>query len=222
MRATSIAIESVDLLYERAFEAHWDDVFRFSLAWTNDWAAAEDMAQTPTCGSGDHVIGSTGSEPSCRGFWSRLAEPGILGQISQVGNECWVVVYTGSGCLTGHDYPNFPTYYHFVRIGPSGIDFDSPILPTGTRAVIFDGTFWILTDDTADPSQQAPIGSSPLTTMQRIDPATWQPTGPIWTYTGSAPVFAAGGSLWAANTPSDGAYPTAVDRLDVPMGAIGS
>ena len=40
-----IVAESVDALYERAFEAHWDDVFRFSLAWTNDWAAAEDMAQ---------------------------------------------------------------------------------------------------------------------------------------------------------------------------------
>jgi hypothetical protein len=35
---------SADLLYERAFEAHWDDVFRLSLTWTNDWAAAEDMA----------------------------------------------------------------------------------------------------------------------------------------------------------------------------------
>jgi RNA polymerase sigma-70 factor (ECF subfamily) len=36
---------SVDLLYERAYEAHWPDVFRFVLAWTNDWAAAEDLAQ---------------------------------------------------------------------------------------------------------------------------------------------------------------------------------
>lgn len=45
MRVVPIAAESADLLYERAFEAHWDDVFRFSLAWTNDWAAAEDMAQ---------------------------------------------------------------------------------------------------------------------------------------------------------------------------------
>jgi len=45
MRANSIVAESADLLYERAFEAHWDDVFRFSLAWTNEWAAAEDMAQ---------------------------------------------------------------------------------------------------------------------------------------------------------------------------------
>jgi DNA-directed RNA polymerase specialized sigma24 family protein len=44
MRANSIVVESADLLFERAFEAHWDDVFRFSLTWTNDWAAAEDMA----------------------------------------------------------------------------------------------------------------------------------------------------------------------------------
>jgi RNA polymerase sigma-70 factor (ECF subfamily) len=34
-----------DLRYEQAFEQHWADVFRFSLAWTNDWAAAEDLAQ---------------------------------------------------------------------------------------------------------------------------------------------------------------------------------
>ena len=45
MRVVPIIAESADLLYERAFVAHWDDVFRFSLAWTNDWAAAEDMAQ---------------------------------------------------------------------------------------------------------------------------------------------------------------------------------
>lgn len=37
--------EASDLHYQRAFERHWDDVFRFSLAWTNDWAAAEDLTQ---------------------------------------------------------------------------------------------------------------------------------------------------------------------------------
>jgi RNA polymerase sigma factor (sigma-70 family) len=34
-----------EVTYERAFEEHWSDVFRFALAWTNDWAAAEDLAQ---------------------------------------------------------------------------------------------------------------------------------------------------------------------------------
>lgn len=34
-----------DLRYQQAFEEHWDDVFRFSLAWTNDLPAAEDLAQ---------------------------------------------------------------------------------------------------------------------------------------------------------------------------------
>ena len=38
-------VTDADIQYERAFETHWDDVFRFSLAWTNDWAAAEDLAQ---------------------------------------------------------------------------------------------------------------------------------------------------------------------------------
>lgn len=36
---------SIETAYERAYEAHWHDVFRFALAWTNDWAAAEDLAQ---------------------------------------------------------------------------------------------------------------------------------------------------------------------------------
>jgi RNA polymerase sigma-70 factor, ECF subfamily len=37
--------ESTEIAYERAYEEHWSDVFRFALAWTNDWAAAEDLAQ---------------------------------------------------------------------------------------------------------------------------------------------------------------------------------
>jgi RNA polymerase sigma-70 factor (ECF subfamily) len=37
--------EPVDFAYERAVEEHWTDVFRFALAWTNDWTAAEDLAQ---------------------------------------------------------------------------------------------------------------------------------------------------------------------------------
>lgn len=31
--------------YERAYGTHWTTVFRFALAWTNDWGAAEDVAQ---------------------------------------------------------------------------------------------------------------------------------------------------------------------------------
>jgi RNA polymerase sigma-70 factor (ECF subfamily) len=31
--------------YDAAYIAHWHDIFRFALAWTNDWAAAEDLAQ---------------------------------------------------------------------------------------------------------------------------------------------------------------------------------
>ena len=37
--------EPVEFAYERVFAEHWTDVFRFALAWTNDWAAAEDLAQ---------------------------------------------------------------------------------------------------------------------------------------------------------------------------------
>jgi RNA polymerase sigma-70 factor (ECF subfamily) len=38
-------IESTEVAYERAFAEHWSDVFRFALAWTNEWTAAEDLAQ---------------------------------------------------------------------------------------------------------------------------------------------------------------------------------
>jgi RNA polymerase sigma-70 factor (ECF subfamily) len=39
------AVRDSDLLYERAFQEHWPAVFKFLLAWTNDWAAAEDLTQ---------------------------------------------------------------------------------------------------------------------------------------------------------------------------------
>lgn len=38
-------VEPVAELYQRAYERHAPDVFRFALAWTNDWAAAEDLTQ---------------------------------------------------------------------------------------------------------------------------------------------------------------------------------
>jgi RNA polymerase sigma-70 factor (ECF subfamily) len=38
-------VEPTELAYERAFEEHWSDVFRFALAWTNDWGEAEDLTQ---------------------------------------------------------------------------------------------------------------------------------------------------------------------------------
>jgi RNA polymerase sigma-70 factor (ECF subfamily) len=36
---------SPELAYEHAYQRHWADVFRFALAWTNDWGQAEDLAQ---------------------------------------------------------------------------------------------------------------------------------------------------------------------------------
>jgi len=37
--------DMTDFAYERAYDRHWSDVFRFALAWTNEWSAAEDLAQ---------------------------------------------------------------------------------------------------------------------------------------------------------------------------------
>lgn len=45
MSADVAVAHSIEAAYERAYEEHWQDVFRFALAWTNDPAAAEDLAQ---------------------------------------------------------------------------------------------------------------------------------------------------------------------------------
>ncbi len=37
--------ETVERQYERAYDQYSMDVFRFVLAWTNDWTAAEDLTQ---------------------------------------------------------------------------------------------------------------------------------------------------------------------------------
>jgi RNA polymerase sigma-70 factor (ECF subfamily) len=46
--------EPAELAYERAFADHWTDVFRFALAWTNEWGAAEDLAQDAFLRLWDH------------------------------------------------------------------------------------------------------------------------------------------------------------------------
>lgn len=45
MRAEVATDEQVELRYEQAYERFSGDVFRFALAWTNDWAAAQDLTQ---------------------------------------------------------------------------------------------------------------------------------------------------------------------------------
>ena len=40
-----LAAVPFETAYERAYGAYWTTVFRFALAWTNDWGAAEDVAQ---------------------------------------------------------------------------------------------------------------------------------------------------------------------------------
>ena len=61
--------ESTDIAYEHAFEEHWRDVFRFALAWTNDWAGAEDLAQEAYLRLWDH---------RARLDWTRPVLPWLL------------------------------------------------------------------------------------------------------------------------------------------------
>jgi RNA polymerase sigma-70 factor, ECF subfamily len=45
MRVQVAVGEPVELQYERAYDRFSRDVFRFVLAWTNDWTSAEDLTQ---------------------------------------------------------------------------------------------------------------------------------------------------------------------------------
>ena len=45
MTLTTETWATAELAYEAAFARHWIDVFRFAIAWTNDWSAAEDLTQ---------------------------------------------------------------------------------------------------------------------------------------------------------------------------------
>jgi RNA polymerase sigma-70 factor, ECF subfamily len=52
---TRVALaDMTDYAYQRAFDEHWADVFRFALAWTNDWGDAEDLAQDAYLRLWDH------------------------------------------------------------------------------------------------------------------------------------------------------------------------
>ena len=44
-RFTASAIDTQASAFEATYETAWLPVFRFALAWTNDWSAAEDLAQ---------------------------------------------------------------------------------------------------------------------------------------------------------------------------------
>jgi RNA polymerase sigma-70 factor (ECF subfamily) len=61
--------EPAELAYERAFADHWTDVFRFALAWTNEWGAAEDLTQDAFLRLWDHRD---------RLDWSRPVLPWLL------------------------------------------------------------------------------------------------------------------------------------------------
>ena len=180
--------------------------------------------------SGDDVCGSrwsrdtnsTGTATTLRRLDAKgtvrasFTEPGIVGELQEVGKECWAVAYTGDPSDLSSDST---AVYRFIRIAPSKIDLRSPTFTTGTLAAIFAGTFWTITVAATDPGTPAPENTNLFTTLQRIDPASWRAQGTIWTYPGAAPAFAAAGSLWAAQA---GEPSPALNRLDVPLGPIGS
>jgi hypothetical protein len=146
-----------------------------------------------------------------------FTEPGRVNGLQQIGSECWASAYTGPSSDTSAPGPN-----HFVRIGQSGIEFRSFTVPASQGSVrIFDGTFWIVGSASRVEWIQGEATTFTSATMQRIDPATWQPVGPTWTYpvNGGEPLVsleAAGGSIWVTSLSGS----TTSERLDIPLGPI--
>jgi hypothetical protein len=139
-----------------------------------------------------------------------FTEPGAIGALQQIGDECWAPAYTESPI---DSHANVDLFDHFDRIGQSGIEFRSNKVAVDESSVdLLGGTYWLI-DHThySDWYQGQPVERT-VCVLQRIDPATWQPIGQVWTWTGSDPELAAGGTLWA----SDEAH-SALVRLDIPL-----
>jgi hypothetical protein len=153
------------------------------------WGLAVNETGTP-----DATTTITRVDPATGAALAAFTEPGYVGELQQVGNECWATVVASPST-------NQSTT-HFDRIGQSGIEFRSPMIPDQGTGAIFQGTFWAVHPGTT-------------TTVQRIDPASVQPVGGKWTYKGAAPILAAGGTLWAQTDPNS--YPSWLVRLSVTL-----
>jgi hypothetical protein len=148
-------------------------------------------------------------DPSSGKVLASFTEPGAIGAPQQVGGECWAPAYTYSPI---DQHTSGDLFDHFVRIGQSGIEFRTDKLAPGEAAVaLLGGTYWLIDHFTySDWYLGEPVNRT-FAILQRIDPATWQPTGQVWNWAGSDPQLAAGGSLWASNERGD-----ALVRLDIP------
>jgi hypothetical protein len=147
-----------------------------------------------------------------------FSESGKIGELSQIGAECWAPALSNPDPTPGYAATEVPYFNHFDRIGQSSIEFHSPAMPWSQGcAAIFDGTFWLLGNYYI--AWLDPATGNLLATMQRIDPATWKPVGAIWTYTGAEPALGIDGALWAGNGRDN---PTALERLNVPLGPLSS
>lgn len=71
-------VASIEVAYRHAYEELWHDVFRFALAWTNDWSAAEDLAQESYLRLWDHRH---------RVDWERPLRPWLLVTVRRLATD---------------------------------------------------------------------------------------------------------------------------------------
>jgi hypothetical protein len=147
-------------------------------------------------------------DPTDGAILARFTIPGLLEGLQSVGGACWAPVAPGGTDLYSADYAD-----HFVRIGESGVEYTSPQFdlndhaggPWWTSVDVQGGAFWLVSDD---------LDSSAR--LQRLDPSTWQPSGPTW-QTGASgyqgdPFAIIDGSVWVFD--NDGG----ISRLAIPLG----
>jgi len=157
-------------------------------------------------------------DPASGAVSGRFTVPGRLEGPHDVGSECWASVTPGGSNPDFADYAD-----HFVRLGDAAIEDTSPRIAAGIvrggdpgssdsdgvwegRVEVQAGAFWLARDD---------LGST--ATLQRIDPSTWQPSGPIWVWAHSglpqgSPFALIDGSAWAFDDTGG------LVRLDFPTG----
>jgi hypothetical protein len=158
---------------------------------TGEWSGYTQVACGKLLASRDHDGQTDLSYASWPGV---VHEPGALVQIEEFGGACWGLFSDGS---EGYGSP-----YHMARLGPSGVDRRSPVMPDPMRG--FNGALWL--------ERRVESGKRPV--YQRLDTTTWTLIGVPWTVPDTCyEALGSGGAVWC----SDGAT---VSRLDIPMSGI--
>ena len=155
-------------------------------------------------------------DPASGKILARFSVPGEIGSLGSAGGACWASAAPGSEDPDASGFAD-----RFLRIGKAGVEFESPRFEAGVvrdsampgtsgndvwegSVSVFGGAFWLVRDD---------LGSN--ASLQRIDPATWRVSGPVWVWSAppdqGGPFAIAGDAVWSYDQKGG------IVRLDIPL-----